>query len=483
MLMGLLACSRSEQGPVHRPEQGMNLIVISLDTLRADHLGCYGYGRNTSPALDDLAARSILFENVYSQADMTAPSHGTIFTGRYPSAHGLENLRAKSGADGVPEEGLDPSLPILAEILGRNGWSSAGVADGGPMTGGQGLERGFGTWSSRMTPVGKRIEEGREALDALRSDESPWFLFWHTYEIHAPYLPSPEWDLWQDPANPARAAVLEIGGHNVTQQLRDGTPVQLQMVKDLNAHGVDSDLARAVTDLYDGGIAETDLHLGLWLEELEAAGILDSTILVILSDHGEELGEHGSLGHQAKLFEERLRVPWIIHLPGDRLAGMKVQMRAGLVDVLPTLLDLLGVAAPTGLDGRSLVDAMEGRRMERLPVFSEARWRKRKRWSVSVRSGTGAFGYRVMPGIPRSKVGPLFLYDLGTDPGTHQNLVGEDVDPSDEKRMRHLPLLLSTFVDRQRRADQARSHGAETEVDEATRRELENLGYVDDEDG
>ncbi|HZL99846.1 MAG TPA: sulfatase [Planctomycetota bacterium] len=326
-----------------QPEPGRHVIVISIDTLRADHLGCYGYGRPTSPNLDELARESLLFERAYSNSNSTAPSHMTLMTGVLPPVHGVRHREAREPS---------PALPTLAALFQEAGYETTAFADGGYLTAAFGFARGFGRFESRLQRFGDKVDEVLAWLEDRPA--RPNFLFIHTYGVHAPYLPLAEHDLFTDPDY-------------------DGTLAQrvsaLQPRRDDRSHAADLEQLMAVfwkeraefdeldeaqlVGLYDGCIHEVDAGLGRLLEGLDRAGWLDEAWLVVLSDHGEAFREHGTFEHR-QLYQEELHVPLLIRPPGGLEAPLRVADVVSLVDLPATLLELAGLSAPPFAQGRAL---------------------------------------------------------------------------------------------------------------------------------
>ncbi len=478
-LAALLATACSPEPP---PEAGANLLLISLDTLRADHLQPYGYDRETSPHLADLAKRSVLFERVYSQAPTTAPSHATILSGRYPSAHGVEFV-SPGTAGRIQEENplaitsMDPGVPLLAEILGEAGWNCEAVTGGGMMLPAIGFDRGFRRFlasSATIRPsISDRVAEGRQAVARLRSETAPWFLLMHTYEPHRPYLPPEGWDRWSRDTEAAQfVRNTQETWATIGRMITDPAGLPPQISKQLLDMSADTPIALAASDLYDGGIAWTDEVLGSWLAEMDRQGHLDDTVTVVTSDHGEEFGEAGIIGHGA-LHESILHVPLLIHLPGNRLAGTRISAPTALVDVLPTLLDLLDVPPPGRLDGHSLVRAMNTGALEPTPQFSEVRRRTHGTWVASVRTGRWAYAERIEPARM-----PKHLYDLIADPAAENNLVPQGLAAlKDWQPPVEVTRALEKFVLAQRAADAARTPTDAPELSPEELERLHALGY------
>jgi arylsulfatase A-like enzyme len=291
-----------------------NVLLVSLDTLRADRVGSYGWPRKGTPVLDRLASEGTRFDTVIAQAPWTLPSHATMLTGFYPCVHGL------TGSLGHP---LPAGIVPLAEHLRAAGYATAATPEDiffDPAA----FARGFGFYHENHSnaPIRMPVTVGF-AVDWLRTHATtPFFLLVHTYQAHEPYFAPPE----------VRAAF--------------GAPAQTV--------GTDAPRAQQAAQ-YDAAVAYTDTSLAPLLDALDESGVRDRTIVVVASDHGEALQEHGYTGHGRTLHEEVLRVPMIWRAPGLIGAGRHVTGQVGLIDLTPTLLDLLGLPAGAELQGRSLV--------------------------------------------------------------------------------------------------------------------------------
>jgi arylsulfatase A-like enzyme len=333
-----------------RPRQTPNLVLISIDTLRPDHLGCYGYARPTSPAIDVLAARGVLFEDASAPSPWTLPSHASLLTGLYPRRHGLESYDFQ----------LPAAVHTLAEILAPRGFSTAAIVNSHHLGEDFGLQRGFAHFVYVQENVGdiepSRVEE--EALAWLgRGPGTPFFLFLHFYDVHSDYRSRPEYE--QRFSRPYRG-----GADGTTDQLMEYRAGRLEL-------GPDD--AERLRDLYDAGIRQMDDGIARVLEALRMAGHLERTVVVLTSDHGEEFLEHGGVLHGRTQYQEVIRIPLILAGPGLP-AGVRVPEMVSLVDVKPTLLGLVGVPAPPDLDGIDLAPAWAdpGRRAPERFLFAEA---------------------------------------------------------------------------------------------------------------
>lgn len=300
------------------PEPRPSVIVISLDTLRADRLGIYGYERATSPHLDALFGRDgVVVEHAYSQATNTLRGHAAMLTGLNPA------ISVAVGAGKHRSGKATRGMPSLADHLRRYGYRTAAFTEGGYVSASYGFANGFDVFVETKNPdvgSGEIDKTFAKAEEWARSHaDEPLFLFVHTYEVHSPYEPpAPYRDRF--PAAPG-ASRIEIE-----------------------------------SALYDAEIAYTDARFAQLIEALRSRGVLDDAILVVTSDHGEEFGEHGGRYHGAHLHDEVVRVPFLVLAPERLPRGVRRSGPAALVDLVPSVLDLAGLPVPDYLSGASLVE-------------------------------------------------------------------------------------------------------------------------------
>jgi len=319
-----------------------NLILVSIDTLRADRVGVYGYSRNTTPALDALAGTGAVFTRAISQASWTLPSHMSILTGLYPMAHGAISYDRK-----LPEE-----VPTLAEVLEHRGFHTAAFVEGGYLNERFGYAQGFESWTPYYEGFPGMMGEARRFVER-QPEGSRYFLFLHTYEVHCPYYPSA----------PYRKMFTDAGAE---------PPLDARGLcgkKDFLNHPPSPKQLEYLSSMYDGSIREADDELGKFFAFLRERGAMANTAVVVLADHGESFMGHGAVGHIGEMHWGVLNVPLVVAAPG--IPPSKVSTPVGLVDVMPTVLDLLDVKGPP-VQGRSLVPLMTGRRIEpeAVPIFS-----------------------------------------------------------------------------------------------------------------
>jgi arylsulfatase A-like enzyme len=445
LLLAALGC-----GPSERPS-ARNLVVLTLDTVRRDHLSLYGYERPTSPQLEAFGRDSVVFWNAFAQDTNTNPSHASMFTGQYPHVHG-------SRANGHV---LRPGVATLASILREQSFATGGFVSSAVLWArGSGLDRGFDVYDDdfdgrRRTGV-YTVERARAWL-ASRNEDERALLFVHLYDAHGPYSPP--------------AVHLE---RFRSVQPHGRLPVLPPHMLAFDAERRPFSALSQYVDRYDATLRHVDDLFGLLLGGIDLA----STAVIVLADHGETLGErHHGLDHGGQVFDEQIRIPWIVRTPG--IAARRVEAPVETVDLLPTALDLLGVAPPAlaadAIQGRSLVPLLVGEAAPDFarPIFSAAR-------AVSARHGDR--GYALDPGrriqtvrstgwklirYPGTRGDYLELYALNADPGERH-----DVALREPARLAEYRALLDAWS--------AQDAAGEVHVDSALHERLRELGYVDE---
>ena len=343
----LVAVPKGESTPdvKERAPNPKNVVIITIDSLRPDRLSCYGYERETSPNLDRLAASSLRFEQAYSPSSFTPPSHASLLTSRWVGDHGLLTWNP-----------LDDQQVSIAEILSSRGYRCGASVNLG-LLGAQNLGQGF-EWQREGHRDGKQIV--RDGLEFIAdSDSRPFFLWLHLYDVHRPYGRAKHWrDRFGIHDSP------EIGDpedhYNLKPQSRDELGLS------------DADLAY-ICDRYDAGIAYTDAHLGPLLAELSTPTRLADTLLIVTADHGESLLDHAerSFTHDPFLYSAVTRVPLIVRLPGAVASETTRSDLASLIDIAPTILDLIGLPPAPTFSGRSLLPSAKDQTKDRPGVFHE----------------------------------------------------------------------------------------------------------------
>ncbi|KAA3605760.1 MAG: hypothetical protein DWQ01_18320 [Planctomycetota bacterium] len=400
------------------PKPSVPVILVSLDTLRADRLGMYGGQEGVSPFLDALAAESVVFSDCLSQSSNTASSHKSLFTGQLVERHDHEKGRYR----------LDRYN--IGTLLQAAGYESVAYAGGGFLHPELGFGQGFEQFVIENDRGGFRPRRGfRGILPQVerwwqgREKSRPFFLFLHSYDIHCPYWPGKPWRARFAGEYQGPLRLQELCGEEAFGQLFAGE----------QAPGPE-DLAY-LRSMYDGGIAMADELLGRFLEPLQEDGFLDRCLLIVTSDHGESLGEHNMVGHNF-MWEEQLQVPLLIRFPGAEFGGTRCSEPVMLVDVLPTVLDYLDMPIPEAVQGESLLPVLqrqqswlqdsesdtEASAAEATPAFDRLRvskhldltaFRYDRRWKVVLRE---------RPDRPAE----VYLFDLETDPGESRNVAGTE---------------------------------------------------------
>lgn len=355
MRMGLLlALLLARPAPAASPpRQGpWNVILIVLDTVRADHASPYGYGRDTTPALGELARRGVLFDNALAQSDWTLPAFASLFTGKLPSQHGTVR----------PKDRLGESEQTLAQLFRQRGFQTAAFSAGVLDMEHFGLGRGFQTLQGfhRPSGMGSLAQTLPAALGWLEPRaRQPFFLLIHGADAHYPYnCPAEYLDRFSS-GTAATVNYMFLEAFNLSETA-DWKELPLDFVGRAQAVKADPAAMARLRAQYDGCLSYGDSQLPRLYEALSRLGLWESTIVAVTGDHGEELGEHGGYGHyQRPLYEEVARVPLVVRHPGSP-AGLRVAAPVGEIDLLPTLLDLEGWPVPAGLPGRSLKPLLAG---------------------------------------------------------------------------------------------------------------------------
>ncbi len=384
LLAAALAASGCGQ---HAPQERPNLLLVAVDTLRADRLSGYGYAAPTSPRLDAFLSQAVVFEDAQATSSWTLASFASLLTSLYPSSHRCASFSTR----------LLPQYTTLAEILSANGYATAGIVSHLFLGEKHGLHQGFAHYDQELVMADAQRSHEQisspeitaKALEWLRGRageprREPWFLFVHYFDPHSVY----------------------------------------------NQHeGFTERFEATDSGRYDGEVAFTDDHVGRLLEGLEQLGLSGNTVVALVSDHGEEFGEHGAQHHGKTLFREVLQVPFAIRAPG--LSPRRVSELVTIVDFLPTVLELLRIPLPQGpIAGRSLVPLMRGEALEPRGALAELRLKPEfpadayvlGRWKLVVdRSGTE----------------PAFqLYDREADPQEQQDLASRNPEVVEDLRQR-----------------------------------------------
>ena len=414
-----------------------NVILISLDTLRYDHCGFNGYERDTTPFLDRFAKQCVAFDRAYTTMSWTLIAHMSMVTGLYPTQHGVMEA----------ELSLSPEFPTLAERLAEEGYTNVGVHYPGWLDRRFGFGRGFTTYESAPN-----AREAERELDAgLKNVRPGWpyFMFIHLFDIHSGdlvgpsstmYNPPPPFDEFFMPGAAEKLAGVDMKAW--WDEPAAPTPEQLEAIK----------------ALYDGGIRYTDSMLESWFTEWESKGLLDNTIVIITSDHGEGLRQRlARFGGHGDLNEEGLRIPMLVRLPGGERAGERIDSLVSMVDIVPTVLDLAGFDADPRLPGRSML--------------GEAR--PEDEWVFAARSNIRAAVRRDRKVIYRDMDAKL-MFDLSEDP---QEQTPYGPGQNRERFLAEGPALLEEALAQLNDYFSPPDPRNVGELDESTRDDLKALGY------
>jgi len=403
----LLAACHGSRGGI---DGNAPIIIISIDTLRSDHLPAYGYTKVDTPAIDRFRGDAILFEHAYSHCPLTLVSHASVFTGLLPAEHGI---RDNLGYD------LNPKAKTLAELLKSKGYATGGAVSAVVLRGETGIRRGFDYWedSIDIDPTFLSIGRAQRSGEITRAlaekwigqhdrTAQPFFFFFHIYEPHTPY----------EPVEPFRSRY---------------------------------------SSAYDGEIATADQIVGKFLDYLRAEGIYDRATILLMSDHGEGLGDHGEDEHGVLLYRETLQVPLMLKLPKSARKGTSVSAPVQLIDVFPTIAGAFGV--PQTLAGRSLLDIADGKSADDRLIYSETYYpRLHFGWNDLHSLISGAKHY-IHAADPE-------LYDLATDPTETKNVLLDD-------RRTYVAL-------RERIKPYIKGPASPSAVDDEQKQQLIALGYV-----
>jgi len=346
-LLALLLCAACGDGaPAKRP----NVLLLVMDTVRADRCSFEGYARPTTPRLDAFAKDAVVFKDAWAPAGWTAPSHASLFTGLRPEHHGVMDAVRMF----LPEH-----IPTIATMFRAAGWRTGCFSNNEYISPEYGLAQGFETAVPLFHDQGKRPypwapETHRRALDWALSavaEKKPFFLFVNDMEAHIPYTPPAEAAKRFLPADAAEDEVAAARAFSFPSSIG----VLLDAVK------APARRTALMSDLYDAEIATLDDAVGALLDGLKTRGLLDDTIVVVCADHGENIGEHGMIGHFQSLHRTTLHVPLLVRFPGKFDGGRAVTDLVRLEDVPPTLLELCGLPVPADFDGASLLHGLPGR--------------------------------------------------------------------------------------------------------------------------
>lgn len=445
---GALALAWRSGGEPERPD----VLVLLVDALRADEPSFAGYPRPTTPAIDALVADGVVFSQAVAASTFTKSSVASLFTGRFPYQHGVYwgSRRLDSGA--LVADRLPAREITLAEVLRRRGWLTRAWVQNGHLVARMGFAQGFVDYRDSQGSIG-RIH--RQVLPFLRGPghRYPFFAYLHYIDLHDPYRPEPPYDaLFGDGADPYEGIDLGRWGEYLEAVRRGEVRPEPERVERMRA-------------AYDGQLRAIDDQIGLLLAELKRLGRYDSTLIVLTADHGDAFYEHGFIGHSTVPYDELVRVPLVIKLPGGRFADESVAVQARLVDLMPTLLAALGVDPPAGVAGCNLLALVRGGEPPAecgravIEIAEEGAYPV-----VALRTERWKYIHHQHRGDE--------LYDLEADPAERDDLLAPAAGPPPPAAEELHRAALAVVA--------ARAANAESpvELDAATIRELKALGYL-----
>lgn len=438
-----------------------NVILVSLDTLRADHLGCYGYDRNTSPNIDLLSKDGILFDRCFSQASYTLPAHVSMLTGLNPVKHNVFSS---------VQHNLDPSMVTLADRLREKGYLTAAVTGGGILGSFYGFPKGFDSYNERLTRIqGTTAQKiGELAVSWLeKNKDNPFFLFLHTYQIHGPFLPPPPYkSSFLDPDE------VGINSRKLNDLIGDAYRNYFVPLTDQQR--------RNLVALYDAEILYTDeVMLKPIFRSLKDLGLYDNTMIIVTSDHGEEFYDHGGWLHGHTLYNELIHVPLIIKLPHGRFSGSVFENIVRSIDILPTILEELTIGlVQSEIDGKSLLKIIQGKDKEDRIFFSEIKYASF--FPDQIASNTGGFKlllnktytdaqYNYFSTPPPSRK-DIELYDLLTDFNEKKNLARQNNS--------EVSKVMESIAQYLQQGEYTTEDGKKIKLDERVKEQLRALGYL-----
>ena len=314
-----------------------NIVLITIDTLRADHLSCYGYERKTSPVIDAIAENGIVCSNVFAPSSWTAPSMTSLFTSVYPINHGVVHGIGYTEDNALNvQEIFSPDLTTLAEVLQANGYSTFGVSANPHLSEKFRFDRGFDYFTCLPFEDAKAVNEAAFAWEDKIRKAGKYFLWVHYVDPHYPYTAQKPWI--GSYASEAETRMLL----NISPESWWGLKTLVKSVKD------DPTLIKHLIALYDSEINYADAHVGMLMEKLS---LDEETLVVITSDHGEEFLEHGETGHGHNLYQQSLHVPLIVKLPRKHIERTTLSQPMSLINVMPTILEIAGLDAPPTATG------------------------------------------------------------------------------------------------------------------------------------
>jgi arylsulfatase A-like enzyme len=421
--------------------EGCNIILISIDALRADHLGSYGYFRNTSPHIDEIASEGILFKNAFTTASWTLPSHMSLFTSLYPPELVKSDFH----------NGLDASETTLAEILKKNGYRTAAFVGGLYLSSVFNLNQGFETWyESQENTLGTFQKISPEVFSWLEENKNhKVFLFIHAYDVHEPY------------------SGAEMFYKNYSGVLENLSLVRSNLESFRNTETGELSLSKEDIEYiianYDADIVQVDKFIGEFVEKLKELGLYNRSVIIIISDHGEQLMEHGSIGHVG-LYDEVMRVPLIIKHPKLGFKNKTIENQVTLMDILPTILDMTNIKTHSEIRGMSLFPYILSSEKSDRFVYAFVYNPVSRKFGSVIRTGKWKFFDREENNKQEE------LYNLEEDPEEKNNLAKE--------RLNIVKDLKENLMNLKNNMKFKYNFSEDNKIDENLMRKLREFGYV-----
>lgn len=384
--------------------KSVNIIIYLVDALRADHLGCYGYERETSPNIDRLAEDGIVFEKFISEGSWTRPSVASLMTGLHHRVHGVMDM----------EDALKDSVTLISEILHDRGYTTGIISLNAHMHEKFGFNKGFDEfliWDIEELDTSSRIANDAtfELLEKHRGE--PVFLYIHTVDPHDPYQPEKEYRIFES----------DYDG------TIDGSAKSLARLERLPRDKVPREHVEQVEALYDAEIRHNDEQFGKLIDKIKQLGLYDRSIIIFTADHGEEFFEHGGFKHGQTVYTESVHVPFILKLPDQRFSGTLIRDLAMTVDIVPTILDLVGISAEPEFDGKSLKPLISSTKPAHRVLFNEIDMKSKDFRAEALYRGKWKLNVPLSPkNTARLEAGgPLELFDIEKDWAETKNLYSE----------------------------------------------------------
>ena len=459
----VVGCSRKQEA---NPQQ-INVMLCLIDTLRADRVGTYGYNAGTTPVLDVLAKEGVVFENCYTPAPWTLPTVVSLHTSTWPCDHGVL-------LDG---QVVSYDLPLLAELLHENGFATGSFVSNSYAGEASGLFRGFEMRNQHGGTVDYRTFVGW-----MSSRDKPFFAYIHSIEPHDPYTAPPEFLARFGQVPEQTQAII----NNVFRQFRQSTRVDFKQKLPLGSTDNTAQQQQIINQLiqlnepirmlYDAEICVADSNIGATVDVLKQKGAWDKTLFIVFADHGDEFGEHGYFSHDQSLYEELIRVPLIVHFPGNQYAGTRVKRIVNLIDLMPTILSLVHVPIPETVQGGDLLPLVENESSVPEPATTVVSFRANKKKyfkpfaqtrgneNIAIRKGN-------MKGILSLAPKNIELYDLAADPHERNDLSAAQPELATQLRRSIMEWLAAR--------PQLGGPGTGRPLSEGALDSLRNLGYIE----